>query len=60
MKRSRFDLRMYRVLATLVSDKFEGLLNAERNCSDFAIELVRQRKQQSEQVASTLDDALNH
>ena len=51
---------MYRVLATLVSDKFEGLLNAERNCSDFAIELVRQRKQQSEQVALTLDDALNH
>jgi hypothetical protein len=49
-----------RVLATLASDKFEGLLNAERNFSDYAIELVKQRKQQSERMASTLDDALNH
>jgi hypothetical protein len=49
-----------RVLATLASDSFEGFLNAERNFSDFAIELVKQRKQQSERIASTLDNALNH
>jgi hypothetical protein len=48
-----------RVLAILASDEFEGLLNAERNFADFANELVKQRKQQSEQMASTLDDALN-
>ena len=49
-----------RVLTTLASDRFEGLLNAERNFSDFAIQLVKPLKQESEQLAATLDDALNH
>jgi hypothetical protein len=43
-----------RVLAALASDEFEGLLNAERNFAKFAMELVQQRKQQSEQMASRL------
>ena len=49
-----------RVLTALASDEFEGLLNAERNFSKFAMKLVQQRKQQSEQMASTLNIALNN
>jgi hypothetical protein len=47
-----------RVLAALASDQFEGLLNAERNFARFATKLVQQRQQQSEQMASQLNNAL--